>query len=108
MPASAPRRATAAAISCGVPISLPKPTMEKTTIPRAVSSTSGENEVASASNFSCTEDGAYTQANKLHPAIRNALRGATSKSMPSNTGPRHSRRSRFTSSCTRAQDFTSG
>ncbi len=111
MPASAPRRATAAAISCGVPIKRPRPTMEKITMPGAVSSTSGENEEASASKVACSQDGANTHANMAHPAIAiamRALRGTISKSMPSKTGPRHSRRSRFTSSCTRAQDFTSG
>jgi len=110
MPASAPRRATTAAISGGVPISLPNPTMENTTMPGAVSSTSGENDEASASKVACGHAGANTHANIAHPAIcimTRDLRGATSQSIPSKTGPRHSSRSRFTSNCTRAQDFTS-
>ena len=86
--------------------------MENITMPGAVSSTSGENEEASASKVACGQAGANTHANIAHPAIRiiamRALRGTTSKSIPSKTGPRHSSRSRFTSSCTRAQDFTSG
>ncbi len=76
IPASAPRQAIAAAISCGVPISRPKPTMEKTTVPRAVSSTKGENDEASASNFSWVEDGAYRHANMINQSSAGALCGA--------------------------------